>query len=82
MSMNLHVRAGYDVVFPNGEKTKRYENFELWQTPTKVTREILAQDNKLEAYIKWANDKRHEKEVREWVKYWEKRGVKIEWFEM
>lgn len=56
MSMNLHVEATRPtkVTIKGIEKeSKETINFDLWQTPTSVTYDILDQENKLQAYIDW-----------------------------
>lgn len=52
MSMNLHVCAKLLADTKLGKKTIT-ESFDLWQTPTDVTRECLASGNPLEGYKKW-----------------------------
>lgn len=56
MSMNLHVEATRPtkVNVKGVEKTSQETiSFDLWQTPTKVTYDILEQEDKLQAYIDW-----------------------------
>ena len=57
MSMNLFVQASADgLIKLKDGKSKAHrvtENFNLWQTPTKITRKILAKEDKLEAYTAW-----------------------------
>lgn len=56
MSMNLHVQAKRPskvIVKGIEQNSEERINFDLWQTPTKVTYDILAQDDKLQAYIEW-----------------------------
>ena len=52
MSMNLHVCAKLLADTKLGQKTIA-ESFNLWQTPTDVTRECLASGNPMEEYKKW-----------------------------
>ena len=53
MSMNLHVSATVKATLPNGKVIDITHNFELWQTPTKITRALLKADNVLNAYCEW-----------------------------
>lgn len=54
MSMNLHVEAKRSVtVNKTGKGSVQVERFNLWQTPTNVTREILQSGDHLTAYINW-----------------------------
>jgi hypothetical protein len=55
MSMNLHVEATIEAVSKVGNHTI-CETFDLWQTPTKVTENILSFKNNEDIaneYIKW-----------------------------
>ena len=61
MSTNIYIRAIREVTFvrPNGKKGVDYsrKEFTTFQTPTKVTLEILSkanQEEELDCYIKWA----------------------------
>jgi hypothetical protein len=59
MSMNLHVDATRAVtVHKTGEQSVQVVKFDLWQTPTKVTNAILDKEDKLAAYIDWAEEQR------------------------
>jgi hypothetical protein len=49
MSMNLHLEATIEAETKLGKK-EICEKFDLYQTPTEITREILARDNQLEGY--------------------------------
>lgn len=56
MSMNLYVEAKRPtkVIVKGIEKTSEETiHFDLWQTPTKVTYDILEQEDKLQSYIDW-----------------------------
>lgn len=54
MSMNLYVEASREViVVKTGKKEIETCEYELWQTPTNVTRKALARDNPIEVYRKW-----------------------------
>ena len=61
MSMNLYVEGTRKatVMVKGKEKTiTDRTSFKLWQTPTKLTYEVLdlsTTEQKVEAYIKWAN---------------------------
>ena len=52
MSMNLNVFAKLGANTKLGRKTLM-EKFNLWQTPTTVTRKCLASGNPCAAYIEW-----------------------------
>jgi hypothetical protein len=57
MSTNLHIVGTREVtVNKTGEQSIQIANFDLWQTPTKVTRSILGSEDKLQAYIDWINN--------------------------
>ena len=78
MSHNLEVWA----IKKNGKTLI----FNLWQTPTKVTDEILAGQNTLESYIEWVRqypDKEaaemHIAQLLEWMKASEAKGCRILW---
>ena len=61
MSMNLYVKGTRKATVVVKGKKKTIEDrtkFDLWQTPTKLTYEVLALptlEQKVEAYIKWAD---------------------------
>ena len=78
MSHNLEVCA----VKKNG----RTLVFNLWQTPTKVTDEILKGQNTLASYIEWVRqypDKEaaemHIAQLLEWMKASEAKGCRTQW---
>ena len=57
MSMNIFITATRNVTFKKkngkvGEDTQTVK-FNAWQTPTIVTRQILASDDCAQAYINW-----------------------------
>ncbi len=61
MSTNLHVNGVREVtVNKTGKLDLQFTKFDLWQTPTKVTREILASDNHAQSYRDWVNLSREE----------------------
>lgn len=63
MSMNLHVHGKRDVtVNKTGKQSIQFVGFNLWQTPTMATRQILATDNPAQAYRDWVNSDRYEYE--------------------
>lgn len=59
MSMNLNLSAERVVTISNKQKRKQTIHFQLWQTPTEVTRAILAKHDRLAAYTEWVNTLRH-----------------------
>lgn len=64
MSMNLHITAKLEcVAVKTGEKVFKEESFDCWQTPTKVTYEILNSDNMLQAYKDWVLSISEDKEI-------------------
>lgn len=90
MSMNLYVCAKMDAVLANGKSKVIIESFELWQTPTKATRECLNSADPKTAYANWVKSlwmadrdsfaDEHIRELEEWLK--EYSDWKIEWYEM
>lgn len=88
MSMNLHIEATRKIIVV---KTKKQDiqriTFQLWQTPTKDTFEIL-KGNSYILYKQWINgrgcdeeDKEyHLNKLDEWVKHCEESGYTIEWY--
>tara|TARA_B100000700_G_scaffold252166_1_gene283513 strand:- start:1613 stop:1957 length:345 start_codon:yes stop_codon:yes gene_type:complete len=56
MSFNIQIRGKRNAtVTVNGKTIEEVQtvNFNQWQTPTKVTEEILGSENPLQAYIDW-----------------------------
>ncbi len=54
MSMNIYISAEREVVTTkSGIKDTQVITFDCWQTPTKVTYQILETDNPLQAYMDW-----------------------------
>ena len=63
--MNLHVSATANIVykFPSGDipgEVTKY--FHLWQTPTGVTRKMLASNDVFDSYIEWVKENSKDKE--------------------
>jgi hypothetical protein len=59
--MNLHVLGSRDVTInKTGKHSVQITEFSLYQTPTKVTREILQSSDKAQAYRNWVNSLREE----------------------
>ncbi len=52
MSFNLHLSATVTCII-KGKPKKLYEKFDLFQTPTKITDEILASADIKQAYYDW-----------------------------
>lgn len=66
MSMNLYVEANREVtVNKTGKQSTQTSIFQLYQTPTKATRQILAAPDKALAYIEWVLSERSSDEVEE-----------------
>jgi hypothetical protein len=57
MSMNIFITADRKVTFKdkNGKRSSsiQTERFRAWQTPTRVTHEILASHDMKQAYVDW-----------------------------
>lgn len=82
MSLNIFLSASLDAETKLG-KTKITEVCDLWQTPTKVTKNILNAENKLNEYKKWVTSLKnnygndHIKEVEKWLELYKEWD--IEW---
>lgn len=82
MSVNLHVC------------TEKGKQFELYQTPTVITKEILQYKYPFEGYKKWIEDQienhgwepiqanKHLQDLREWMTQHEEFDYEIYWYEM
>jgi hypothetical protein len=51
--MNIHLKAYTDATMKNGKTYTITERFNCWQTPTKVTYQILKSDDIVQAYSDW-----------------------------
>ena len=61
MSMNVYIRAERKVqVIKTGKEVKQTSTFHAWQTPTHVTREIVASPTPIEAYKNWVRETSHD----------------------
>ena len=61
MSMNLHISGTRDItVNKTGKLELQHISFDLYQTPTDITRELLSSTNIAQAYRDWVNSTRHE----------------------
>ena len=61
MSMNLHVSGTRDItVNKTGTQELQHISFDLYQTPTNITRELLSSTDIAQAYRDWVNSTRHE----------------------
>ena len=84
MLMNLGVDAVVTVLFPNNKKKKIREKFNLWQTPTEVTKRIPDSNDFLYEYSKWISNfdcgmgDEHIEDLKTWLKDHE--DWKIEWY--
>ena len=57
MSMNLYLRAELLAATKIGKKVI-HESFDLWQTPTDVTRDCIASGNPEDVYRQWITERR------------------------
>jgi hypothetical protein len=58
MSMNLNVKAERAVtVNKTGKRSMQHTSFQLWQTPTNETHNMLASSDVRQAYIDWVKSK-------------------------
>ena len=88
MSTNIHFVAKRKISFKkkNGKVATdiQTEYFAVWQTPTDVTYQIMASDDKMSAYLKWINSfnspyaPEHCENFKEWVKTKEEQGYTID----
>ena len=53
MSMNIHIVSKIDTLLASGEIRIIQEDFGLWQTPTKITKQILESRNRFNEYERW-----------------------------
>jgi hypothetical protein len=57
--MNIHISATREaMVIKTGETFTQTIRFDCWQTPTKVSYQIIENENPLEAYKEWAIDRK------------------------
>ena len=57
MSMNIHFYGVRDVqVIKTGKIEQQTQQIDVWQTPTKVTYALLAEQDPVKAYARWAAD--------------------------
>ena len=60
MSMNIHIFAIREVtVNKTGAISTQTIQFDCWQTPTKVSCDIIEEENPVEAYKQWVRDKNY-----------------------
>jgi hypothetical protein len=58
--MNIHISATREVtVNKTGETSTQTVRFDCWQTPTKVSYQIIENENPLEAYKEWVIAQNH-----------------------
>lgn len=88
MSMNLALKATRQVTTKSGKKSMQHKLFNLWQTPTAVTRHILSQKDVKEAYVTWLKSlcdyqfaPYHIQDLENWIKEIKEEDYDIEWFE-
>jgi len=54
MSMNFHISAKREIFVPaTNEYDYQYETLWVYQTPTKVTEQLIESENPLGSYIEW-----------------------------
>ena len=91
MSMNLYVeRTRPATVIIKGKKKRIVEcsSFNLWQTPTSITRAILSSGDRAQAYIDWVDscekdyDDDHTSECSDWVRESEEEDFTITFYEV
>jgi len=94
MSMNLHVDAEFKTVDPMGKPHTVYEHFDLWQTPTEITKTAIRSENPRQVYEEWlkkfpekypeayseAYIAYHLEELDKWLQNHE--GWTIDWYEL
>lgn len=95
MSMNLHLEASIEAFSKIGKHTLRH-TFDLWQTPTQVTKKAIRGGHPKDVYIEWLNElqtkdivdveslknrvKHHIEELNNWLIM--HKQWNIEWFEL
>ena len=91
MSMNLYVertRKAFAIVRGKKKEFKDRSSFNLWQTPTSVTRSILSSFDAAEAYIEWVRScenhcgENHITDFREWLTESSEEGYVVNFYEM
>lgn len=91
MSMNLYVeRTRPAIVIVKGKKKRIVDrsSFNLWQTPTSITRAILRSGDRTQAYIDWVNSCENEygddhiAEFRDWIRESEEEDFTITFYEV
>ena len=91
MSMNLYVeRARPATVIIKGKKKRFVEcsSFNLWQTPTSITRAILRTENRVQSYIDWVDSceneygDEHISEFKVWIRESEEEDFTITFYEV
>lgn len=91
MSMNLYVeRTRPATVIVKGMKKRIIDrsSFNLWQTPTSITRAILHSGDRAQAYIDWVDSCNndcgydHISEFRDWIRESEEEDFTITFYEV
>ena len=91
MSMNLYVeRTRPATVIVKGKKKQIVDrsSFNLWQTPTSITRAILRSGDRAQAYIDWVDSCNndcgydHISEFRDWIRDSEEEDFTITFYEV
>jgi len=66
MSMNIHINSIGEITYPSGIKKHHIESFNCNQTPTKITNEILASPNPIQAYKDWVMSYNEDEQIEEY----------------
>ena len=82
MSMNLYVRAYGIVTTPNGKQFEYEERFDLPQTTTYETKEVMRKEDQLEAYKSLKQYRNVVLKLEKWIEQMKNLGFEIEWCEL
>lgn len=82
MSMNLYVRAYGIVTTPNGKQFEYEERFDLPQTTTYETKEVMRKEDQLEAYKSLKQYRNVVPKLEKWIEQMKNLGFEIEWYEL
>lgn len=86
MSLNAYVTATITVEIGGGDRDYLSADFDLWQTPTRVTERILDSDDPVTEYEKWVKTlknpegKEHVQELKRWLSRRKEEGWEVEWY--
>lgn len=95
MSINLYLSAKREVtVNKTGKISTQSVHFDLWQTPTEITKAAIRSNDPKAVYIEWVTsefidekdpvgiDKEHLKSLEEFLTMCEDEGYEVEFYEM